>query len=114
MHEEPPAGDGSDERAMRDVVVDAPAALADLFAERCQRGLTRAIEERGSASLVVTGGSAAEVLLPRLVDARLDWSRVHVFWSDERAVPPDDPRSNYRLARERWLDPARVPAPSVH
>ena len=109
MHEESPAA-----RVTRDVVVDAPAALADLFAKRCERELTQAIEERGSASLVVTGGSAAEVLLPRLVPAKLDWSHVHIFWSDERAVPPDDPQSNYRLARERWLGPARVPESSVH
>ncbi|HET9767187.1 MAG TPA: 6-phosphogluconolactonase [Thermoanaerobaculia bacterium] len=99
---------------MRDVVVDAPAVLADCFAEGCERELTQAIEERGSASLVVTGGSAAEALLPRLVRVRVDWPRVDVFWSDERAVPPDDPQSNYRLARELWLDPARVPESSVH
>ncbi|HXT49837.1 MAG TPA: 6-phosphogluconolactonase [Thermoanaerobaculia bacterium] len=99
---------------MRDVVVDAPAALGEVFAERCERELTQAIEERGSASLVVTGGSAAEALLPRLVNVALEWSRVHVFWSDERAVPPDDRESNYRLARTLWLDPAQVPASSVH
>ena len=99
---------------MRDVVVEAPAALADLFAARCERELSDAIGERGAASLVVTGGSAAEVLLPRLVRARIGWSRVHIFWSDERAVPPDDPESNYRLARRLWLDPARVPASRAH
>ncbi len=99
---------------MRDVVVDAAAVLADRFAERCERELARAIGDRGSASLVVTGGSAAEALLPRLVRAPIDWSRVHVFWSDERAVPPGDPQSNYRLALELWLDPARVPASSVY
>jgi len=98
----------------RDVAVDAPAALGELFAARCEQELGRAIGERGAASLVVTGGSAAEVLLPRLVDARIDWARVHVFWSDERAVPADDAQSNYRLVRELWLDPARVPATSVH
>ena len=109
MHEESPAA-----RVTRDVVVDAPASLADRFAERCERELTQAIEERRSASLVVTGGSAAETLLPRLVQVQIDWRRVHVFWSDERAVPPEDSQSNYRLARELWLDPARVPASSVH
>jgi 6-phosphogluconolactonase len=98
----------------REVVVDDPAALGALFAARCEQELGRASGERGTASLVVTGGSAAEVLLPRLVGVRVDWSRVDVFWSDERAVPPDDPQSNYRLARELWLDPARVPPASVH
>lgn len=98
----------------REVVVDVLAALGELFAARCERELVRAIGERGAASLVVTGGSAAEALLPRLVDVRVDWSRVDVFWSDERALPPDDAQSNYRLARELWLDAARVPPVSVH
>lgn len=111
MHDEPRA---SGAPQMREVVVDAPAALGERFASCCEDELGRAMAERGSASFVVTGGSAAELLLPRLVGARVAWSRVHVFWSDERAVPPDDPQSNYRLARELWLDPARVPATSVH
>ena len=103
-----------DEQRRRDVVVDAPAALGEIFAARCEQELGRAIAERGTASLVVTGGSAAEVLLPRLLNVGVDWSSTQVFWSDERAVPPDDPQSNYRLARERWLDPASVPPASVH
>jgi 6-phosphogluconolactonase len=116
MHDEaaPDAPGVAEARRTREVVVDVPAVLADRFAERCERELTRAIAERGGASLVVTGGSAAEALLPRLVEVSLDWSRVNLFWSDERAVPPDDPQSNYRLARELWLDPARVPESSVH
>ncbi|HEV8239951.1 MAG TPA: 6-phosphogluconolactonase [Thermoanaerobaculia bacterium] len=117
MHDEPfprDAADAAKSRAERHVVVDEPAALAALFAARCERELGNAIAARGTASLVVTGGSAAEVLLPRLVNARIHWPRTDVFWSDERAVPPDDAQSNYRLARELWLDPARVPAASVH
>jgi len=96
------------------VVVDDLAALGELFAARCEQELEHAIAERGTASLVVTGGSAAEALLPRLANAGVDWPCTHVFWSDERAVPPDDAESSYRLARELWLDPARVPAASVH
>ena len=44
---------------------------------------------------------------------RIDWTRTDVFFGDERAVPPDDPQSNYRMARETLLDPARVPAANV-
>ena len=43
----------------------------------------------------------------------IDWTRTDVFFGDERAVPPDDPQSNYRMARETLLDPARVPPANV-
>ena len=44
---------------------------------------------------------------------RVDWSRTDFFWIDERAVPPDDPDSNYALALKLWLEPARVPGPDA-
>ncbi len=46
--------------------------------------------------------------------ARVDWSRVHVCWGDERCVPPADPMSNCRMARETLLDHVAVPAAQVH
>jgi 6-phosphogluconolactonase len=46
--------------------------------------------------------------------ARVSWARVHVFWSDERCVPPADPSSNYRMAREALLDRVAIPAANVH
>jgi len=46
--------------------------------------------------------------------ARVDWPRVHVFWGDERCVPPDHPGSNYRMAREALLDHVPLPARNVH
>jgi 6-phosphogluconolactonase len=42
------------------------------------------------------------------------WDRVHVFWVDERCVPPDHPQSNFKLAFDTWLGPAGVPAPNLH
>ncbi len=44
----------------------------------------------------------------------VDWNRVHLFWVDERAVPPDDPRSNYGMTVSRLIEPAAVPAENVH
>ena len=49
----------------------------------------------------------------RTWSTRIDWTRTDVFFGDERAVPPDDPQSNYRMARETLLDPARVPPANV-
>ena len=66
-----------------------------------------------AAHLALSGGStvghayeAAAALLP-------EWPGAHVWFGDDRAVPPDDERSNYRLARETLLDRLRVP-PEVH
>jgi 6-phosphogluconolactonase len=72
-----------------------------------------AIAERGRFTIALSGGGT-----PRAIDARLatpafsdrfDWSKVQVFFSDERCVPPDDARSNFRMAHEALL--ARVPLP---
>ena len=45
---------------------------------------------------------------------RIDWPRVHVFWGDERCVPPDEPESNYRMAREALLDHVPLPPTNIH
>lgn len=68
----------------------------------------------GAFTIAIPGGSVASACFPRLAKLALDWSRVEVFWVDERAVPPTDSESNYRLARELWLDPASVPAGRIH
>lgn len=55
-------------------------------------------------SVVITGGGTAEVVYPELARAGGDWSGVDVFFSDERCVPPDDPASNYGMAKRTLLD----------
>ena len=96
-----------------ELMVDEPAALAERFAERVAAESRRALAAEGRFTLAVSGGSVGETFLPALAGAAVDWPRVDVFWLDERAVPPDHPDSNYRLAWEPWLsrvpiDPARV------
>lgn len=44
----------------------------------------------------------------------LDWDKIHIFWGDERYVPPDDPDSNQRMARTAWLDRVNIPAANIH
>lgn len=71
----------------------------------------RAQAARGRFSVALSGGSTPAALYTLLATEdfarRVDWSRVHVFWGDERCVPPDHPQSNYRMARETLL--SRVP-----
>jgi 6-phosphogluconolactonase len=86
--------------------------------EACARHITTLLEEALSgqdhATLAISGGSTPELLFRCLAASDQRWARVHVFWVDERCVPPSEPRSNYRMAEERLLIPARIPMRNVH
>lgn len=97
------------------VAVPTAAEVAREAAARIARGLQAAILRYGHASVALSGGNTprdAYALLAR--DPLVNWTKVDVFWVDERAVPPTDDRSNYRWAKETLLDVARVPADRVH
>ena len=97
-----------------DVVIQQVKELAQNFARVVEDAARHAIAQRGSFSMAVPGGSAAEVLLPALNSASVDWSKVSVFWVDERMVSPDDADSNFRLAKMVWLDEVPIPAEQIH
>ncbi len=90
------------------VTTDVPGAATELFIE----ALAGAAAARGRAAVALTGGSTAEPLYPRLRAAPVPWSKTRVFFSDERAVPPDHELSNFRLAEEGLL--RHVPVAAVH
>lgn len=77
-------------------------ALATGAAERALGVLLEAQEERGEATIVLTGGSMGAAVLAALATCsrrgEVDWSRVNVWWSDERFVAQDSPDRNYRQA----------------
>lgn len=79
------------------------AAAADAAAHGIADALTTALNTRGRATLVATGGRAPGPVYDRLKDVQLDWARVVVTLSDERCVSAEDPASNARLVRERLL-----------
>jgi 6-phosphogluconolactonase len=90
-----------------------PDELAAAFARRFL--LLASPSERGDRlSLAIPGGSVAEAFLPALRSRPPDWSRLSVWWVDERAVSPEDPQSNYGLARRLWLGPVQAPSTAVH
>jgi 6-phosphogluconolactonase len=66
------------------------------------------------ATLAVSGGHTPKLLFEVLASTRFDWNPVHVFFVDERAVPPIDPQSNYKLAEEFLITPAHIPRRNVH
>jgi 6-phosphogluconolactonase len=93
------------------VIRDAPAdALVAMLVSRAREAIARA----GTFSLALPGGSVATTCLPRLAEADLDWSAVHLFWGDERAVAPDHPDSNFGLAKRLLVDRVPIDASHVH
>jgi 6-phosphogluconolactonase len=89
-------------------------ACADRVVREFRTEHARAIAKRGRYSVAIPGGSVGAMVFPALAALDLDWTRVDVFWVDERAVPPTDDESNYALAESLWLKPAGVPRPCVH
>lgn len=85
-------------------------SAGDLLAE----SIAAAIAARGRALIVLTGGGTGIGLLKRLRSHPVDWSRVHLFWGDERFVPHDDDERNEKQAREALLDHVAIPAANVH
>lgn len=76
---------------------------------------TGGVHGDGIARVVFTGGGAGIKLLSRLVRAKnLDWSRIHVFFGDERNVPVYDPDSNEGQARYALLNHVSIPEPNIH
>ena len=73
-----------------------------------------AVSAHGRFAVALSGGSTPKSMYSFLATTefatRIDWTRVHIFWGDERCVPPDHPDSNYGMAREALLDHVPIPA----
>lgn len=94
---------------------DAVAQVAaDLFVACAQTAQAEARDFR----VALSGGSTPRRFHALLAASprreQVDWSRVQFFWGDERCVPPDDPESNYRMARATLLDALNIPASQIH
>jgi 6-phosphogluconolactonase len=86
---------------------------AELFVEQA----ARAIHERGRFLVALNGGNTPTRLFQLLAtDQRdqVDWSKIHVFWGDERCVAPDDPGASYRQAKESLLNQVAIPENNIH
>jgi len=80
-----------------------PDELTEAFAGRILGILQHAIVEKGSATLVVSGGRTPQPLFAKLADADIDWSKVTITLADDRWVPVTDDASNDKLVREHLL-----------
>jgi 6-phosphogluconolactonase len=89
-------------------------------AERITSLIEGAIVIRDAAAISLAGGRTPGPLYECLADpdrpwrARIDWTRVHLFWSDERNVPPDHPDSNFGLANRTLIQHVPLRASHIH
>jgi 6-phosphogluconolactonase len=98
----------------------APAEVANAAAELFAASAQAAVEARGVARIAVSGGSTPKAMFALLADkdapyfAQVPWTRLELFWVDERCVPPTDKDSNYRMTNEAMLSKVPLPAAQVH
>ena len=97
----------SDTETLIEAVAQRWAALAD-----------NAISARGKFHVALSGGNTPRALYRRLAQkpyiGKISWDKVHVYFSDERTVPPDHADSNFRMAKEALLDHVPIPAIQIH
>jgi 6-phosphogluconolactonase len=91
---------------------------ADAVARRaCQRILaaaTEAIDRRGAFTLAVAGGTTPETCYKLLAEASADWAHWHIYFGDERCLPPGDPARNSTMVAARLTDRVPIPPRQVH
>ena len=89
-------------------------AAAELFIEDSKQ----AVSQRGRFLVALSGGSTPMELYKLLAQSpyreQVDWTRVHVFWGDERCVPMEDLENNYRQARDVLLNQVSIPKENIH
>ncbi len=95
---------------------DDSDGLVAAAGERLIKVIDAAVDARGRALIVLTGGGNGNKLLRFLAaqSERVDWAKVHLFWGDERYVSEDDDERNDKQAREALLDHVDIPARNVH
>lgn len=92
----------------------SPAEAAAACATEIVARLLEAVARDGRATLAISGGNSPKSMFQRIAVLEMPWDKIHIFWVDERAVPKEDPQSNYRMARESLIRPAGIPDENVH
>jgi 6-phosphogluconolactonase len=95
-------------------VYESADAASTACARKVLELLERALTSQPLATLAVSGGTTPKRMFADMAKSGFDWTKVHLFWVDERCVPPTDSQSNYKLALEHFIGPANFPAANVH
>ena len=99
-------------------IFEDSAEVARVATRRFVELAREAIDARGRFSVALAGGSTPKVIYELLASDefrdQVDWASVHIFFGDERSVPPDHHDSNYRMASEALLTRVPIPPDNVH
>jgi len=89
-------------------------ALQQMAIETILASAAHAIHEHGQFHLVLAGGNTPRGIYHGLCAAQTDWSAWHIYFGDERCLPPGDSARNSRMAAEVWLDRVPIPTRQLH
>jgi 6-phosphogluconolactonase len=98
-------------------IFQSPFEMAESFASDLTGLITESTKKKKLFTLALSGGNTPGLLFSVISDhfsGSAPWERVHFFWGDERCVPPDDPESNYGMARRKLFDKIGVPQGNIH
>src|SRR6185436_14371217 len=102
----------------RVLLFDTPEDVALAAAQRFIDYGSAAISENGVFSVALAGGNTPKRVYELLASDRfkhlIDWSKVHLFFGDERSVPPDHPDSNYAMAAQALISKIGIPQSNIH
>jgi 6-phosphogluconolactonase len=90
------------------------AALQSAVVAAVLHAARDALARRGAFHLVLAGGSTPQRVYRELRQADSDWARWHIYFGDERCLPPEHAERNSRMAAEAWLDHVAIPQRQVH
>jgi 6-phosphogluconolactonase len=106
------------DNAMNLVICRDREALSERAASHIARYLAERAKVNERVTMVLSGGVTPQSLYACLVlepfRRQIPWRQLHLFWGDERCVPPDDPASNYRMAEEWLISRVTMPLQNVH
>lgn len=105
--------------ARRDVVIPGDTEQTLTFCvDHLLRAYEEAIRSHGNFYIALSGGSTPKNIFHKLthspIKEKIDWSKIHLFWSDERSVGPDHIDSNYRMAMEEGFAKMPIPKDQIH
>jgi 6-phosphogluconolactonase len=102
-------------------ILDDAQSVASSAADELARLAQSAVDSKGRFTVALSGGSTPKALYSLLAERTaqerspdIPWSKIHLFFGDERHVPPDHPDSNFRMANEAMISKVPIPAENVH
>jgi 6-phosphogluconolactonase len=100
------------------IIRDDPTLLAKQATEIFVAGAKRSIDEKRPFTVALSGGSTPRQMHKLLATEPfiqdIPWQNIHIFWVDERCVPPDSPESNFGTAKKDFIDAVPIPQTRIH